>query len=273
MKAGDKVTDGPQAGVDRIGALVLAGARNDGPLRQTGDADYEALLPLAGRPLIQYVLDALRQTPSVGTIGIVGPVAELQSQLPLTDEVLIEAAGGLLDNVERGAQELGGEALLVVTADIPFVDGAAIEDFLARCRARWGRDAYYPVVARADNEAAFPGAARTYFHLREGAFTGGNFVLLRPGALLKARDVFEQAVQLRKNPVAMARLLGFGFIVRFVLRRLSIGDMERAVRDKLGIDGAVVPVPYAAVGFDVDKRDDFVLAEQLLRQGTAHHRG
>lgn len=257
----------------KVDALVLAGAQNDGPLQGVADARYEALIPLHGRPMIEYVLQTLRAAPSVGRIGIVGPVEALRAGLQLDEEILIQSGGDLLDNVERGARELGGGSLLVVTADIPLLGVDAVEGFLERCGARPGLDAYYPVIRREDNEAAFPGVGRTYFHLREGSFTGGNFVVLKPEALLQARDVFEQAVALRKKPVQMARLLGLGFIVRFVLRRLSAGDLEQFVRNKLGIDGAVVPLPYASVGFDVDKPDDFVLAERLLKEGAAGREG
>lgn len=174
----------------------------------------------------------------------------------------------MLDNLERGARELGGEQrLLVVTADIPLLDADAVEDFLRRCAARPERDAYYPVIRRKDSEAMFPGVRRTYFHLREGPFTGGNFVVIRPEALLQAREVFDEAVALRKQPVKMARLLGVGFIVRFIFRRLAAEDLERFVADKLGIEGAIVPVSHATVGFDVDEPDDFALAERLLTDG------
>lgn len=254
--------------MSKVAALVLAGAPNDGPLRPVGDADYEALIELAGRPMLEYVLDALRAAPSVGTIGVVGPIEQLKQTLSLQGETLIQSEGGMLDNLERGARELGGEQrLLVVTADIPLLDADAVEDFLRRCAARPERDAYYPVIRRKDSEAMFPGVRRTYFHLREGPFTGGNFVVIRPEALLQAREVFDEAVALRKQPVKMARLLGVGFIVRFIFRRLAAEDLERFVADKLGIEGAIVPVSHATVGFDVDEPDDFALAERLLTDG------
>lgn len=250
-----------------IAALVLAGAKNDGPLQEVSEAPYEAFIELGGRPMIQYVLDALRGAKTVGSVGIVGPVDELRQRLRLQDEKLIAAAGGLLDNLERGARALSdGGWLLVLSADIPLVDATAIDDFLSRCAAIGPKDAYYPLVSREDSERAFPGVKRTYFHLREGAFTGGNFVLLRPEMLLRAKQIFEQAVELRKKPVQMARLLGLGFILKFVFRRLSAQDAERVILAKLGIDGAVVRVPYASVGFDVDKPTDFAIASAKLRK-------
>jgi len=259
-----------------VAALVLAGAPNRGPLASVSDAPYEALIEIEGRPMVAYVLDALRQAPSVGRIGIVGPVAELEAALDLQGEQLIAPVGNLLDNLEHGARVLRGDAggadrLLVVTSDIPMVTAEAIEDFLERCRARdraaggpGKLDAFYPMVSREASEARFPNQRRTYVSLREGVYTGGNCVLLSPAVLLKQRAMFEQAVALRKDPVGMARLLGLGFIVKFLMRRLSAADIERVVRQKLGIHGAIIEVPYAEIGFDVDKPEDLELAHRVL---------
>ncbi|HEY8417919.1 MAG TPA: hypothetical protein VIK93_07785, partial [Limnochordales bacterium] len=190
----------------------------------------------------------------------------------------------LLDNLEHGARVLlaNGEAasaagtggpgsrLLVVTSDIPLVTAAAIEDFLDRCRRRDAAagpralDAFYPMVSRENSEARFPGQRRTYVRLRSGSYTGGNCVLLSPAVLLKQRELFEQAVALRKDPVRMARLLGLGFIIRFLTRRLEAADIERVVRERLGINGAIIEVPYAEIGFDVDKPEDLELAHRML---------
>src|SRR5690606_2194538 len=121
-----------------------------------------------------------------------------------------------------------------------------------------------PMVSRQTSEARFPGQRRTYVHLRSGAYTGGNCVLVAPSLLLKQRELFDQAVALRKDPVRMARLLGLGFIVKFLLRRLEAADIERVVQERLGIHGAIVEVPYAEIGFDVDKPEDLELARRLL---------
>lgn len=273
----------PPAAEPPVAALVLAGAPNRGPLAAVSDASYEALIEINGRPMIAYVLDALRQAPSVGRIGVVGPVAELRGVPEMEGVELIAPVGGLLDNLERGARVLQGEngdaggkaasggRLLCVTSDIPLLTPAAVEDFLERCRTRdaasarpGGLDAFYPMVNRAATRARFPGGRRTYVHLREGVFTGGNCVLLSPALLLKQRAIFDQAVALRKDPVRMARLLGLGFILKFLLRRLSAADIERVVADKLGIHGAVIETPYAEIGFDVDKPDDLELARRML---------
>jgi len=258
-----------------VAALVMAGAPNDGPLKEASDAPYEALIDIGGRPMVEYVLDALRAAPSVGAIAVVGP-AELRKAVRLGDALLLESAGSVLDNLERGVRALREAGcrghLLVATSDIPLITVEALETFLALCRRRDAEapvdrdrfDAYYPMVSRENCDARFPGVQRTYVGLKDGQFTGGNVVLLDPAVVLDRRQLFEQVVALRKDPVGMARLLGFGFIVKFLLRRLTARDIENIVREKFGIVGAVIQVPHAEVGFDVDKPSDLAIARAAL---------
>ena len=72
--------------------------------------------------------------------------------------------------------------------------------------------------------------------------------MLDPTIVLERRHLFDQVVALRKDPVGMARLVGFGFIVKFLLKRLAAADIEQVVREKFGITGAVIEVPHAEVG-------------------------
>lgn len=92
-------------------------------------------------------------------------------------------------------------------------------------------------------------------------------MLLDPSIVLERRHLFDQVVALRKDPVGMARLLGFGVIVKFLLKRLAATDIEEIVREKFGISGAVIEVPHAEVGFDVDKPSDLAIAEAQLTAG------
>ena len=42
-----------------VDAVVLAGQANQGALRDVSSATNEALIEVAGRPMLQYVIDAL----------------------------------------------------------------------------------------------------------------------------------------------------------------------------------------------------------------------
>jgi hypothetical protein len=110
----------------------------------------------------------------------------------------------------------------------------------------------------------FPSLRRTFFHLKEGDFTGGNVSLvsvkLFPGCIEKMKEVFA----LRKNPVKLAAWLGPFFILKMLLHRLSLSDVERKVSEMFGYRGRAVITDYACIGTDLDKAEEWAEAEKYL---------
>ena len=58
---------------------------------------------------------------------------------------------------------------------------------------------------------------RTALRLRDGEFTGGNLVLVRPRFLLTQNARIAAAYAARKSPVQLARLLGIGTLGRVIV--------------------------------------------------------
>jgi len=56
----------------QVDAIVLAGAKNDGKLREVSPSPYEAMILINDRPMLSYVVDALKQSKQVGRIVVVG---------------------------------------------------------------------------------------------------------------------------------------------------------------------------------------------------------
>lgn len=251
----------------KIDAFVLAGAKNNGRLREISDVNEEALIPIHGRPMLQYVLDALQSSNMIGEIAVGGP-EELRPFLP--DAVtLVPAQGSFSENVQVGAEYYRDkERTLLVTSDIPFLHKEAVEDFLQRC-ADHQADVYYPIVSKEANDQRFPGVTRTYFTIREGVFTGGNMLLIHPQTIIDCAGTVQQVVELRKKPLKMFQLLGPLFILRFLFRRLSLPDVEKRVQAIFGVNGKGIISPYPEIGTDVDKPSDWHLACRELSAATA----
>lgn len=57
-------------------AVVLAGGSPDDPLAARYGVAAKTLVPVHGRPMVAYTLEALRATPEVGRVVYVGPVPE-----------------------------------------------------------------------------------------------------------------------------------------------------------------------------------------------------
>ncbi len=251
----------------RVDAVVLAGAENDGRLRAVSNSPHEALIDVGGRPMVQYVLDALAASRYVERIVLVGPAEALRGQVGGPRVEIVPGGERMVDNIRIGLEHLGARRkVLLVTSDIPLLTAPVLDDFLERCQ-RLRADIYYPIVPREQNEAAFPGVKRTYVRLREGVFTGGNLVLIEPAVVARCAGIIEQAVRMRKKPLQLGRLLGVSFIIKLLANRLTLPEIEERVGRILGFQGVAVITPYPEIGIDVDKPSDLELVRRALANG------
>ncbi|MCL6451655.1 MAG: nucleotidyltransferase family protein [Acetobacteraceae bacterium] len=248
----------------RVNALVLAGAPNEGKLKECSAAPFEALVPIKGRPMIRYVVDALRGSKAVEQVVVVGPVAELTPVVEGDGLRLVAPVGNIIDNALEGIRALPRDKkVLVATADIPLITAGMIDGFLDLCSRR-DADFYYPIIERRLAEERFPNVKRTYVPIREGVFTGGNVVLLEPDAALRSADRARRFIDYRKSPLKMASILGWGFLFRLVTKSLSVPDLEVKISRLFDLRGVAVFCPYPEIGVDVDKPSDLELAEAVM---------
>jgi GTP:adenosylcobinamide-phosphate guanylyltransferase len=249
-------------------AVVLAGGSMPPALVEATDATERALIEVGGRTMLSRVLDSLREVPAVTRIicvGTPGVLASLES-----DIVGLESGDKLTKNLLKGAREAKSERILIVTADAPLVSGRTWMQFLDGAALN-SLEAAYSIVRKADVEAQFPGGTRTYGHLGDGSFTGGNAFLVPREKLNEMEALIEKGFAARKNPFALARILGLGFIFRALTKKLTIGEIEHKVSSLLGCRSGAVIVPDAAIAFDVDKASDLVTAREMLarKEGMA----
>ncbi|MGL5513835.1 MAG: nucleotidyltransferase family protein, partial [Sporomusa sp.] len=174
----------------------------------------------------------------------------------------------ILETIDQGMKALGhANRTLVVTADIPLLTPAAIEDFLDQC-AGLDADLYYPIIAWTDHERRFPGNKRTYVRLKEGTFTGGNIFLVNPKIVDQCMKVAERIIANRKNPLKLCCLLGWTFVIQFIFGTLRLKQVEERVETILGVKGAVIQSQYAELGLDVDKPSDLDLVRNFSQYRT-----
>lgn len=248
-----------------IDALVLAGSPNDGPLQTCSAARYEALIPIRGKLMVEYVVEALRQCKRINRIAIVGPCSELSAHFQADERLLlVDNGGNLTENVLRGLKELpGSKRVLLVTSDIPLITWQAIDNFIDLCNTEEA-DLYYPIVRREVVEKQFATTRRTYVTLKDGVYTGGNIFLFNPGIVEDCMPRGQMIVDARKSPLRLCRLVGFIFLIKFLMKSVSVQEAQKKVSRLLGIKGRVVVSMYPEVGVDVDKPSDLELVSRKL---------
>lgn len=245
-------------------AIILAGGENTKQLSKYSSQPYEALIEIAGKPMVTFVAEALAASSQIRRILVVGPAdALLACSFPAGTEI-VQGGATIMDTIRLGMAALGHkEKTLVATADIPLLTADSVRHFLDQCAVREG-DLYYPIVTREVNEKAYPGTRRTYVRFKEGTFTGGNLFLVNPAIVPQCMSIAEKIIANRKNPLKLCHILGWSFVVKFVFGWLRLPDVERRVSDLLGIRGSVIQSPYPELGIDVDKPSDLELVQSTF---------
>lgn len=247
----------------KVDAVILAGG--DGEVIDP-TCRFKGLVRVAGRPLVEWVVDAFREATLIEEIAVVMPTAEnLGGWVDKVDKLVVSDRE-FMDNALAGIRSFRGDRqVLVATGDIPLITGSAIDEFIAAALEE-GSDFVYPLVRREDVEAQYPGTARTYFRLRTGSHTGGNAMVVNPALMPAARELGQRLFDERKNAVAMLRTAGLPFVFKFTLGRLQPADLADKIRQLLGGSGGAVLLRDAAIAIDVDKPVDLALVEKVLSQ-------
>lgn len=258
----------------KIVALVLAGERSaTDAVAGVSGVSCKALAPVAGKPMIVRVLNALHETGRMDSVVLCGPDRAAVDACPQLHDVMsrndiswIPAARGLSDSVRAGLTGIDAGALvLVTTADHALLDADILNYFLDRViDSRAGVSVglvEYAIIRR-----ACPGVRRTVLKFAEGGYCGCNLYALDGP---RARDVislWQRTQAYRKRPWRMALgLLGFSALARYLSGHLSMGQARRAILDSTGIALDFINLPFPHAGIDVDTPADLALAEEILR--------
>lgn len=246
-----------------VDAVVLAGG--EGAIIDPAVA-IKGLVPVAGKPMVEWVVDALRSAESIGEIAVVVPTAEHLGAWADKVDKLVVSDGRFIDNALAGIDAFRNDrSVLVATGDLPALTAEAIDDFVGRSVER-GADFSYPLVRKEDMLEQFPGSERTFVRISGGPVTGGNMMLLTPTLARNARDIGQRLFETRKSPVQMARVVGFPFIFKAIAGTLVPADVEAKLGELTGGRCAAIYTAYASIGADVDKPIDVVVAERVLYQ-------
>ena len=258
-------------------AVVTAGGipRPQDPLYPLTQGRNKALLEIAGRPMLQWVLDALSGAAGIGRVVVVGLPDATRAQAFTCAKPLsyLPTTGSLLGNVEAGvkavlAAEPGCAHALLVSSDIPTVTPAIVDWTLTTALAT-DHEAYYSLISEADMERRFPGAHRSYFKLKEGRFCGGDMTLIQTALVSHYSPAWNEMIAARKNILRQAAIIGFGTLLRMALGQMSIAAAEHAALSRLQIRGRALRCPHAEAGMDVDKPHQFELVQRDLAQHRA----
>jgi GTP:adenosylcobinamide-phosphate guanylyltransferase len=239
-------------------AILTAGGipQPDEPLYELTRGDSKAMLDIAGKPMIQWVLDALSASHAVENVVLIGPdeSSGLTCNKPL---FFIPNQGGMIDNISAGVRKLQEikphvNHILAVSSDIPSITGEMV-DWLVDEVIKSDDHLYYCVVPREVMESRYPGSKRSYLRLKDLEACGGDMNAFKAELVSGDLEIWRRLAGTRKNVFKQAALIGFDTLFLVLLRRLTVEAAVQRVTRRLGIRGRAVISPYAELAMDVDK--------------------
>lgn len=246
-----------------VAALILAGQREGviDPLCAGAGVERKALLPLNGKPMIEYVLGALTQSQIYPPFAVSGFDAGDDSRM-----IQMPSGAGPADSALLGLETLNSYPVLVTTCDHPLLTPEMIDSFIAQAQAS-GADLCVGLADKNVIAPAYPDVKRTYLKFADRSVSGCNLFYVRTPAGLGAIEFWKTAQQHRKKPWKLARAFNLKLLLTYLSGRLTLGAAFVHASKTLGIAAKPVMLDYAEAAIDVDKPSDKVLVEAILSAG------
>jgi CTP:molybdopterin cytidylyltransferase MocA len=253
--------------IEAVDAILPAGGRLSGEFARLVATEVKALVQLNGQTILRRAIEALQATGRVRRCLVIGPEEARAEAKGCGAETLPEGATGP-ENVFLGLESLqaaprpAAARVLIVATDLPFLTAASLTEFLDACPQE--ADVAVPILTAETFETRFPGSPNTYTRLREGPVTLGGAFLINPAVLLGRRDHLERVFAARKSSLAMAKLLGPEFILRYLTGRLAVRHIEARCSRILGCAGRAVLEAPPELAYDIDLPEEYHYAVQWM---------
>jgi GTP:adenosylcobinamide-phosphate guanylyltransferase len=254
----------------RIDAIILAGGDMlpDDPLIKECPSGRRSLVNIQGKPMVQWVLDAISNSEAVDEIVIVGlsPDSGIQSAKPLH---FLSDEGGIFENIRCGV-EFGAQLhperskFITASADIPGITPEMVDWLAGQVEDDPTPLLYYTVIPQSVMEKRFPSAGRSYVKFSDITVCGGDINAIDKEIFSRERTIWQRLVRTRKKPLRQAALFGIDTLILVALHRISLGKTVRKVSRKLGLKGKALVSPYAEIGMDADKPYQLELLREAL---------
>ena len=237
--------------------LILAGQRAGvtDPLCDAAGVSHKAEIPVAGVPMLQRVVSALRDAELPEPFFVSGYAGSDLTHVPSGD--------GPADSVLLGLKAVDQYPCLVTTCDHALLTPEMVHSFIAGAEAA-GTDICVGLASETVIRGNYPETKRTYLRFSDVAVSGCNLFYVANADGLKAIAFWQSVQHLRKRPLKLARKVGVGIGIKFAAGRLSLDGAFEYAADRIGITAAPVLLPFAEAAIDVDKPSDLALVEDIL---------
>lgn len=262
----------------RYTALVLAASRgNLDPLAQAGGVSHKCFIDIAGEPMLRRVVRAVAESGRVGRIVVqieeesIAEAKQLLAPIPGSDAFVYTPSGANIGSSVAAAAKAVPDALpLIVTTGDNALHTAEMVRYFCDGLDGIEADTALGLTPASYILEKYPEGNRAFHRFRDGAFSSCNLYALMTPAGVAGSKVFNSGGQFGKKP---KRLIGAFGLVAFLLyksRMLKLRTFLKILSRAVGVKAAPVIMPFAEGPIDVDRMQDWELANRIVaaREGA-----
>ncbi|WP_164117114.1 NTP transferase domain-containing protein [Sphingorhabdus sp. Alg239-R122] len=252
--------------------VILLAAQRTGvvnPLAKAHDVSHKCLIPIAGKSLIQRILEILSSHQGCRAIYVlIEPDGEekirnavekyTRDDLPIT---FITSDENIAASVIKGCNQAEAP-YLVTTADNVLLKHDSIDQALAMMNN--GADAVAALAEKTDIHAVHPLAQRGFYDFRDGGYANCNLYGLKSNRALDAANIFREGGQFMGNPGRLVRAFGLFNIFLMRFRLVTIDQAFRRMSKRFGVAIRRLPLSDGTQAIDVDNERTYKIVEAVL---------
>lgn len=256
----------------RYTGLVLAASRgNLDPLARAGGVSHKCFIDIAGEPMLRRVVRAVAESGRIGRVVVAIEAESIdeakQILAPIAgarDFVYVPSKTNIATSVTTVVENIDDPLPLIVTTGDNALHTAGMVRYFCDALDGVEADGALGLTPAADVLAKYPEGNRAFHRFRDGAFSSCNLYALLTRRGLNAPKVFASGGQFGKKP---KRLIGaFGLIAFLVYksRLFTLATVLRFLSRAIGVRTAPVLMPFAEGPIDVDRMQDWELANRIV---------
>jgi CTP:molybdopterin cytidylyltransferase MocA len=250
-----------------------------------GKYPSKALLPMLGKRVIDWQLEALQASSYVGEIYLLGLT---QSDYPIKDpihHIPIDTTSTILEKISAGSKIISKnypdlKHIIISTGDTPAITTKSIDLFFRELIQHSDADVLLTGVPEDITLEIFPDHGRVVGRFKDQDIYLGEMFALRYDKLPILEEEIDQLATRRLQFNRRADTSKLGPILRYLARKpglwlmiikylrgiLTIGELERVLSKvyKLNIKTAIIPDP--GFGMDLDLPEDYQKLSDYIKQ-------
>ena len=261
--------------INKINVAVLAGGVSTVSLFEGYTPGYKSIIPVKGRPMIQFVLDAIGEVSQVERICIVGP-EKIRGAIDNSSRYEYTPGGNSVgESIFNGVRYFSDSPLvLLLPGDLPLINPLSVIDFLKKCggiETSYDAAILWSMVPEESFTGPFVKITKGYNRFRDVAVCHGNLLLMTPSILKNQKIVsrINAVYDVRKSSLKAAVAVGlfvgaiYAVGVHF-LRAMTLKQTAGILSRHLAVEMIPVLLEHPEIAVDIDTPDDYLFVQEHI---------